>query len=753
VKKLLQIGGVLVIVVVALPTYWSGNEEESGGKAIQEAGSLSEDPSRNRASSSQVFGTHQLHPEGDVGKVSQSNPTGDFIDSGDQTPRSEMSERVRFEQIERNGYTVRWISRAGMVPVIRKFKAAEAEKGGIEWLADSLIVTTQVSMAPDEVLSRLSSLGITDVDPLNAERTQWRVTIAPTTLEDFFATAEQIKSSSIVASVGNNFIFKVGVFPNDPLLPLQYGFGPVETTGLVEGQKGLGIATAEPEANLKADQAWESKRDCSSISVGVIDSGIDSTHPDLRQNLDLARSRNFVSDAFLSDDCTQRSVAIPNGNITVDASKFNDENGHGTHVAGTIGALGNNGVGVSGVCWNAKIVTIRTMNKCGRGSSAAIIAGINYAAQNKIRVVNMSLGGGVDESAIGPDSAGYQAIAAVGNAGGLVIAAAGNESTDNAVNFKFPASIDHPALISVASHNVLNQISSYSNFSRTNVHIAAPGEAVVSTVPVALSSSLFQLIRNSEVSNFPASDRFKQAALSLPQQGYDEKSGTSMAAPHVAGVAALIWSLDPGRTNLQLKELLYETADRVPEFESRVVSGRRVNLGKAMRAAEGLSVRLGNETGDGRVSATVAKQEPVYVRLSGEQVSNFAQGDLLLGSQKIGECSAFDGTCVGRIPSSSSSELSSELSIRKGSQELVAGMIRVMTLSESNGLFGSGSADFSCRLLARDKVIASFKAKSREGCMNVCRVLSSRSLDSEAACSFGGGTESIQAGVCNAPVK
>jgi subtilisin family serine protease len=572
-------------------------------------------------------------------------------------------------------------------------------------------------------------------------------------MEDFFRISQQVSTSPLIDSVGNNFILKVGAFPNDPLIPMQYGFGPADSTAFVLGQSGYAVTQQSPEANLRADLAWESKRDCSTISVGVIDSGIDANYPDLNQNLDLANSRNFVPDALLNDDCSQNSVAIPNGGNSIAPAKYVDENGHGTHVAGTIGALGNNGVGVSGVCWNAKIITIRTMNRCGRGSSASIISGINYAAENKIRVVNMSLGGDVSEFVLSPNSAEYRSIAAVGAAGGLVIAAAGNESTDNSVAFKFPASINHPALVSVASHNALNQISEFSNFSANNVHIAAPGEGIVSTIPLAVRSGLAQLINNSDVANLPAAEKFKEAAMTFPQRGYDLKDGTSMAAPHVAGVAALVWSMDPTRSNLEVKELLYETADKVQEFQSRVVEGRRVNLGRALSAAEGLSVRLRAEAGGGRVSASVASSEPIYVRLDGEQVIRFSEGELYLGSEKVGQCSAFDGTCVGRISNSLNQTSSDVLSVKKGSQTISVGIVRVIPLSDGNGVFKSGNANFSCRLLEQGKVVASFKAASDEACSNVCRVLSSKVLDGSSVCSFAGKTENINAGACNVPVE
>lgn len=757
-KKLLQIGGVLVIVVAVLPTNWSGDAERMPSKELQDVENSSQSLEKKYAEPKSAIISTDTGARRDPETVEKSEPNRTVVGSRIDQIRGLSSERGITKQVEQDGYFVRWIGRTGMVPVIRKFKLEPTEKSAIEWLADSLILTTRAPHSPEELLSGLAVHGVTAAEPLNLERRQWKVSILPNTLEDFFTISEGVKRSSLVETVGHNFILKTGEFPNDPLLPMQYGFGSADTTAFVQDQVGGGflLTPQNSDANVRADLAWATKRDCSAISIAVIDSGIDSGHPDLSQNLDLATSRNFVSEAVLNDDCSQNPMAIPSGGSPTVASKYNDENGHGTHVAGTIAAIGNNGVGVSGVCWNAKIVTIRTMNKCGRGSSDSILAGINYAAQSKIRIVNMSLGGNAGASDLAPGSNFYEAIAAVGNAGGLVIAAAGNDNTDNSVNLKFPASVNHPALVAVASHNAVNQISGYSNFSSTAVHIAAPGEGIVSTIPLSITSDLSDALSSLDINGLPAVPKFKQAAMNFPAAGYDVKNGTSMAAPHVAGVAALVWSMDPARTNSEIKEILYETSDSVPDFASKVVSGRRVNLGRAINAAGGLSVKLDSPTSTGSVFANVAKEESVYVKLNGEQATKLASGGLFLGSSEIGKCSAFDGTCVGRIPNSINSESSLELTVKSNGQPLAAaGSIRVLTLSDGNGLFASepNGMKVSCRVSVENSMVASFKASSSEACINVCRMLSARALDGKGVCSFGDKTQNIQAEACNAADK
>lgn len=653
-------------------------------------------------------------------------------------------------QVMLDGELYKWSARAGEVPVIRKIPVGGDEKNAVEWVADSLIISTKTAQSLENILAVLGSAGVRAVHSLGAAQKLWKVTISPGSIEEFFAISEKIGASDIVESRDNNFVVKTGSFSNDPLLAMQYGIGDAKTSALVRSNGGgYALGPQSADAHLKADVAWDIKRDCSAIMVGVLDSGVDSSHPDLVQNLDLDLSRNFVSDAVLADDCTQPGISIPMGaSSSIVPSKFVDENGHGTHVAGTIGAIGNNSIGVSGVCWKARIITLRAMNKCGRGTSDAIFAAIDFAAQNKIQVLNMSLGGNSNSASVSQGSLAYQMIDQYANSGGLVIAAAGNSNSDNSVNPVLPASINHPALVSVASHNAINVISGYSNYSNTDVHVAAPGEAILSTVPLALDSAAASFFREN-AAGLDATAKFKESAMRFPEQGYDFKDGTSMASPHVAGVAALVWSMDPSKSNLEVKNLMLETADKVPDYTSKVVSGRRINLSRAIKAAEGLSLNLSQPTGN-PVFASVSSGESVYVRVNDSQARVLEGGRLYLGSSEIGACSSFDATCVGRVPLSISSGTSLELSIKSGSETLPAGSIRVIGLSVSNGLFAPNEARFSCRVSADRNTIASFKAASFDACKNLCRMLVPAHLSGLGQCSFGDLTESIQSEACRA---
>lgn len=657
------------------------------------------------------------------------------------------------QRSQRDGKYYQWLAPQGIRPVIRMSESPTFPADAAEWLADSVILMTVDSETSESLMKQLASRGAQAVMAIGESRKLWQVSIRPTDSDDFFAIADLLSAAAGVKSIDYDFVFRAGVVSNDTLLPMQYGVGDAQTTGVVLTPDGYSLVNQAAGANVNAITAWDTKRDCSAIRVAVLDSGIDATHPDLAENLDMTLSRNFVSNANLQDDCSQNSFSSPaGGDTSIDSTKIDDENGHGTHVAGTIGAVGNNGVGVAGVCWKAKIVTLRAMNKCGRGTNSAILAAIDYASKNSVRVMNMSLGGNTSAANIAPGGIGYQAIDAFANAGGLAVAAAGNSNSDNAANPVFPASVDHPALISVASHNALNEISNYSNFSNTKVHLAAPGEGVLSTMPQTITSNTPTFFK-SNASSLPAVEKFKQAAQNFPDVGYDFKDGTSMAAPHVAGVAAVVWSMDPGRTNTEVKNLIYETSDLVPGFQSKVESGRRVNLGRAIAASEGFALRQGGAANSEANSAVVGGSEPVYVQMNPENVAQLKSAKLFLGATEIGTCSEFDGTCVGRVPGATNGGSSEALSIQSGSGTMTIGFLKTVQLSQANGLFSPNSARFSCRVQNGSKTLASFKVKSTTVCKNLCRMLAPRQSAELSSCLFGDKSESLTLEACDATGK
>ncbi|MCA1629675.1 MAG: S8 family serine peptidase, partial [Acidobacteria bacterium] len=227
-----------------------------------------------------------------------------------------------------------------------------------------------------------------------------------------------------------------------------------------------------------------------------------------------------------------------------------DDNGHGTHCAGIVGAEGDNKEGVSGVNWRVQIMPLKFLSASGRGSLRSAIECINYVIARKkdgvnVRVISASWGSNFGSRAL------RDAIRRAGEEGILFVAAAGNDSTNNDRLPHYPSNYDLPNLLAVAALDRRDSLARFSNFGVKSVHIAAPGAEILSTW------------LNNE---------------------YEEHSGTSMATPEVSGVAALVLAANPGMTVQELRARLLESVDRLPALEGRVASGGRLNAARAVGA-------------------------------------------------------------------------------------------------------------------------------------------------------------------------
>lgn len=246
-----------------------------------------------------------------------------------------------------------------------------------------------------------------------------------------------------------NYIVKASAIPNDARFGEQWG---LHNTGQdVNGSPG------KAGADINAPEAWDILQ-ATSVIVAVIDSGVDISHPDLAANL-------IAGYDFIEND------NIPN-----------DLNGHGTHVAGIIGAVGNNATGITGVSWSVKVMPLKVLDQIGEGTIADIIEAIDYAAQNNARIINMSFSG--------PDPSQflYESISSYPNV--LFVAAAGNggednlgDNNDNPLYSEYPASFDLPNIISVAASDQDDNLTYFSNYGLTSVDVAAPGANILSTIP------------------------------------------------------------------------------------------------------------------------------------------------------------------------------------------------------------------------------------------------------------------------------
>jgi subtilisin family serine protease len=320
------------------------------------------------------------------------------------------------------------------------------------------------------------------------------------------------------------------------------------TNGSLWGMYGSATTPAN-QYGSGAGTTWTKGADCSSVVVGIIDEGYMYTHPDLAANAyknpgETAGNGRDDDGNGLVDDVYGWDFA--NNDNTVFDGAGDD---HGTHVAGTIGGVGNNGAGVAGVCWNVKLMNAKFLGNRG-GTTANAIKAVDYFTGLKNKGVNVvatnnSWGGGGFSQGLA------DAIERSNTAGILFIAAAGNDGTDNDATASYPSGYASSNIIAVAALQSNGALASYSQYGATTVDIGAPGSAVMSTVPV--------------------SSKGKVVA------GYSSYSGTSMATPHVAGAAALYKARNPGASAAQIKAALLNGTP-TPSLQGKVATGDRLDI-------------------------------------------------------------------------------------------------------------------------------------------------------------------------------
>ncbi len=326
-----------------------------------------------------------------------------------------------------------------------------------------------------------------------------------------------------------------GNAPNDPMFDEQWSLTNT-------GQRG-----GKAKADINALPAWEQKSTGSEdVVVAVLDSGVDYNHQDLAQNI-WQRPDNI--DEYY--DAQLKYVDDRYGyDATTDGGDPMDDNGHGTHCAGIIGADGNNGVGIAGINWRVKIMPLKFITRNGSGSTKDAIEAINYVINRKqagvnVRIISASWGSTQNSKAL------EDVIRAAGDAGILFVAASGNASADADKSPHYPASYDLPNIISVAALDRNDELASFSNYGARRVHIAAPGAEILST---------------------------------WLNNDFREASGTSMATPEVAGVAALVLAVEPKLSMEDLRARLLDSVDKLPGLSGKVSTGGRLNAARAVGA-------------------------------------------------------------------------------------------------------------------------------------------------------------------------
>lgn len=383
-----------------------------------------------------------------------------------------------------------------------------------------------------------------------------------------------LRARSDVVYAEPNLIRKALVVPNDPRYAEMWGLNNTGQRASIGGHPGT------PGNDIRAEQAWNMTTGSRSVVVGVIDTGIDIDHEDLRDNIWSNKAEvagngldddgnGFIDDVngwdFAHNDATVFDYTEPA--YPPPDSYTGDFDDHGTHVAGTIGATGNNGIGVTGVNWQVSLMSLKILVGDGFGTAADALKAYSYAKAMRqlwdssggmkganIRVLNNSYGG------FGFSQAELDAIRGLGDAGILFVVAAGNESTTNDLFPIYPANYRSPNLISVAASGGGGIKANFSNFGEATVNVTAPGEYILSTTP---------------------------------KNTYHFADGTSMAAPHVAGSAALVCAKFPNITTQKLRSVMMYGGYVAPwQYNNLypISTGRAVDANRALETVTSTDV-------------------------------------------------------------------------------------------------------------------------------------------------------------------
>lgn len=333
--------------------------------------------------------------------------------------------------------------------------------------------------------------------------------------------------------------------PDEPVLPTALPNDP--SFGSEWSLRNVGQTGGTPGVDINAERAWDISTGSRSVVVAVLDSGIDLTHPDLAPNL--WTNPGEIAGNGLDDDQNGFVDDVHGWDFIDNDGVPQDGYGHGTHVAGIIGAVGNDGFGVTGVAWQVSLMVLRIQNDSGVGSTAALLGALEYVTKMR-RDFGVNVVVTNNSWEIGGYSSTVEGLIRDQAAAGITfVGAAGNHGTDNDVTPRYPGNFDLPNVISVASLTPTGVLAGSSDYGATTVDIAAPGTLILST---------------------------------WKGGGHVALSGTSMATPQVAGVVALLAAAKPGITVAEVRAAILGTAAPMPALAGKVASGGRLDAFAAL---------------------------------------------------------------------------------------------------------------------------------------------------------------------------
>ncbi|MGV3659257.1 MAG: S8 family serine peptidase [Prosthecobacter sp.] len=342
----------------------------------------------------------------------------------------------------------------------------------------------------------------------------------------------------VIAYAEPDHIVHATVIPNDPRFGEQWSL------------RNTGQNSGTVDADIDAPEAWDTTTGSSSVVVAVLDSGLDHTHPDLAANV--WSNPGEIAGNGVDDDGNGYIDDVRGWNFLNGNSTTTDSGYHGTHVSGIIGAVAYNTAGISGVAWQVRLMPLKFLDYSGFGATSAAISAVNYARMKGAHIINHSWGMGAFSQPL------KDAIDAAGAAGMLNVCAADNGNGRNEdVSPNYPSGYASASVLSVASTTNTDALSTTSDYGPATVHLGAPGTNILSTAP---------------------------------GNAYYNLSGTSMATPHVSGIAVLLKAHKPSLTGTDLKAILHTTVDLIPPLTGRITTGGRANARRALDGVSEISV-------------------------------------------------------------------------------------------------------------------------------------------------------------------
>lgn len=401
---------------------------------------------------------------------------------------------------------------------------------GVDYAAGELIVKFKAGVQSEEAVGFIQEeMGAVAIEELPHSGLQLLQTNSMS-VSDAIAN---FSNHDLIEYIEPNFTITVQGTPNDPSYNKLWGLHNTGQTG------------GKADADIDAPEAWNLSTG-QGVVVGVVDTGVDYNHPDLIDNM--WKNPGEIAGDGIDNDGNGYIDDVYGYDFANDDGDPFDDHSHGTHVAGTIAARGNNDIGVIGVAPDAKIMALKFLGSNGSGFTFNAVRAIEYATMMGVNLTNNSWGGGGYSQAL------YNAIEAAGEQNQLFVVASGNDGKNGDTTANYPSNYDLDNIISVARTSHSDKLASSSNYGEKSVDLGAPGSNIYSTTP---------------------------------KGKYGSKSGTSMASPHVAGAAALVWAQNPSLTAQEVKDKLLNSVDPVASLAGKTVTGGRLNAFQALDSGGG----------------------------------------------------------------------------------------------------------------------------------------------------------------------